>query len=249
MFGILQQLAGHPNGLTLTELARALDAPKTSLVGLLNGMVSLGYVSREDGSYSLGREMFLLATQVIGAGELSALVLPSLQRLAENTGETALAGQLAPDGVTLVYFAKVESGNPVRYTASVGKREEADTTAMCKLLLAHMSAQAQEGYLESHPLVAYTDHTITDTRRLREELLAVRRQGVARTVDERVMSASGIAVPVLGRDQRLLFGLGIAGPSGRVQDARDEHVRFLREEAAALRKLLNEVSLAMLASP
>ena len=248
VFGILQQLVGKPAGLTLTELSRALGAPKTSLVGLLNGMIAMGFVSRDEGLYRLGHEMYLLATQVIGAGELSALVLPSLQRLAEHTGETALAGQLAPDGMSLVYFAKVESKNPVRYTASVGKREELYSTAMGKLLLAYMEQPARDRYLQKQPLSAFTQQTITDSTRLGEELTTIRERGVAQTCNERVQSASGLAVPVLGRSGQLLFGVGIAGPTERIHQDHATHIRFLQDEAKELRTLLNDVSLAMLTS-
>ncbi len=125
---ILQYLADQPDGLGLADLARRLGSPKSSLVGLLAGLHDEGYVVRVADNYRIGQEFFVLSSRVIGNFSHMSLLMPSLNRLASVTGETALAGHLTPEGDSLIYFAKVESLNPVRYTAPVGKPPKLNCT-------------------------------------------------------------------------------------------------------------------------
>ncbi|HYG45338.1 MAG TPA: IclR family transcriptional regulator, partial [Bordetella sp.] len=245
---IFHALATRDKGMTLTAIAQELGAPKTSLVGLLNGLVERGHLDREEGTYHIGQEMFVLATQIVANMQLPALVAPSLRRLMEATGETALAGQMARDDQTLIYFAKEESTHPVRYTAPVGKREELYSTAMGKLLLAHMEPGKQKHYLGSKTLRAYTPRTILKKADLLRQLQAIQETGISQSVDERVVGSSGIAVAVTGKDGSLLFGLGLAGPTERMLAARDSHRATLEHEAAAIKRLTGNVPRKMLSS-
>jgi DNA-binding IclR family transcriptional regulator len=235
----MQFLAGRPEGGTLSAIARAAEAPKSSVIGLLAGMVTSGHLTRDDSAvYRLGPNMFSLAAQVIGSMRLPILLMPVLDRLMRETGETALAGYLAPDADVLVYVAKVESTNPVRYTVPVGEHRELYSTAMGKLLLAYMDVPRRRAYLDSHELHAYTQRTITSPARMQKELQHIREQGLSETLDERVVGASALAAPVIGRDGHLLIGLGIAGPTERMRAGRAEHARTLMREAQSLSKLI-----------
>ncbi|MGE4370850.1 MAG: IclR family transcriptional regulator [Burkholderiaceae bacterium] len=235
---ILRQLATHPDGLGLAELARQLDAPKSSLVGLLAGLTEEGYIVRTGDSYRIGREMFMLSTQVMGNLSLLSLLMPSLNRLASLTGETALAGHLAPDGRSLIYFAKVESANPVRYTAPVGKREELYSTAMGKLLLAYLDDASRQRYLAHCPFQSFTPNTITRADTLLDQLNAIRRSGVSITTDERVKGASAIAMPLVDARGAILCGIGLAGPTERMTHARAAQQAALADETQVLQRLV-----------
>lgn len=239
IFAILQYLATRPEGGSLSSIARAVAAPKSSIISLLAGMVDSGYLTRDERTtYRLGPGMFSLAAQVVSGMQLPFLPMPVLDRLMRETGETALAGYLAPDADELVYVAKVESTSPVRYTVPIGERRELYATAMGKLLLAYMDTHRRRAYLASHELRAYTSRTITGLEQMREELQRIREVGLSETQDERVIGASGLAAPVLGRDGRLVFGLGIAGPTERMRSMHDAHVAALVREARALSRLM-----------
>ena len=239
IFAILDHLAAERGGDTLAGIARKAQAPKTSLVGLLAGMLGGGYVSRdEQGRYTLGPQMLSLSMRVTGGTDLTLLARPLLAELVERTGETALLGTLAPDADLSMYIDKVESANPVRYTVSLGERRELYSSAIGKLLLAFMEKPRREKYLRTEPLRAFTPNTITSVRRLRSELAQIVREGISRTDSERVVGASALAAPVLGPDRRLVVGIALAGPSERVRDNREHLEKHLQEAARRLGELL-----------
>lgn len=240
---MLDHLAGAGGEASLAGLARATGAPKTSLVGLLAGMVAGGCLARDAlGRYTLGPRMLALALQVNSKTGLAVLARPVLAELVERTGETALIGALAPEGNVAMYIDKVESPNPVRYTVGLGERRELYASAMGKLLLAWLEPAARNDYLRAEKLRAFTPHTITSIRTLREDLKRIRAGGIARTHSERVLGASALAAPVFGPGGAFNVGIGLAGPSDRMRAHRVVTERALREAAVRLSTLLGGTS-------
>ena len=58
---VIAVLARHRDGLSLAELAAALQLPKTSLFSLLRALEGGGYVMSENGHHRLGQETYSLA--------------------------------------------------------------------------------------------------------------------------------------------------------------------------------------------
>lgn len=178
--------------------------------------------------------MVALAISVVAHQELQDLARPVLQRLAGQTGETSLIGTLAPDTDLVMYVDKVESANPVRYTVPLGERRELYASAVGKVLLAHMAPARCDEYLQREKLRAFTPNTITNARALRQELAGIREEGVALTVDERVIGVSALAAPIHGEGGRVIAAIVIAGPSERMRTALRQHKASLRAAAKAL---------------
>jgi DNA-binding IclR family transcriptional regulator len=247
IFHILDFLSVQPEGESLASIARVTGAPKNSIIGLLAGMVENGYLTRDERAiYRIGPTMFSLAMRIAGGMRLPGLVRPALERLMAETGETALAGTLVSGADVITYFEKVESVSPVRYTVSLGERRELYPTAMGKLVLAFMEPGERDAYLRSHPLHQFTGSTITSVRVLRAELKTIRRTGVSHTSNERVIGASAIAAAVLGAHKQFITGIGIAGPSERIELHREAHTRLLMREANVLSGLLAQANVAHL---
>lgn len=235
ILAILELLAAGAEGAGLAELARVIDAPKSSLISLLAGMLAGGYLTKDaGGTYRLGPRMFSLAMRVVGSLDLASLARPVLEQLVADTGETALLGALAPSGDLAIYIDKVESRSSVRYTVSLGEQRELYSSSIGKLLLAHMPPAQQQAYLRCHPLKAFTDHTITSAPVLRQELERIRAQGFAQTRGERVVGADAIAAPVFGVGRQVLAALVVAGPSERMRGNWDGCRRHLMAAAAQL---------------
>lgn len=239
IFAVLDALASSVEGVRLSDLARAVATPKSSLAGLLVGMVDSGYLMRnEAGQYRLGPRMFSLSTRVVGNMNLAALARPTLEWLVERTGETVLLGTLAPSGGLAMYIDKIESPSALRYTVPLGEQRELYSTSIGKLLLAYMPPAQQQSYLKNNPLRAFAPSTITSVAALRKELAAIKARGVASTHGDRVAGASAICAPVFGFQQDLVAGLVVAGPSARMEAREEQHIASLLEAATRLTRAL-----------
>ncbi|MBL8385045.1 MAG: IclR family transcriptional regulator [Burkholderiales bacterium] len=236
---ILEAAAGARAGVPLADLARLARAPKTSLVGLLAGMVAEGCLVRDEaGRYALGPRVHALATRALAGRELPELLRPVLAALSAATGETAVLGALAPDAELAVYLDRVESSSSIRYAVAVGERRDLYCTAMGKALLAHFDPPRLRRYLKQVPRQRYTAATITGAAELAAELERVRRDGIARSDGERVDDASALAAPVVGDAGAVVAAILVAGPTARMRANHARNEAALRAAAAECSRLV-----------
>jgi len=243
VFGILDYLVSHRDGATLSELAAFCEAPKTSLVGLLNALLAEGCVAREHGGrYLLGPRVMGLAMQAVAGSELKDVAHPYLERLMQATGETTALGVLSPEGDLVVCVDRVESVRPIRYAITVGERRELHCTAMGKALLAWFPKARLDDYLAAHTLHRFTDTTITSPTILRKELRRIREDGLSRSNGERVADACGVAAPVFLAGGTVGAALLVAGPMQRMREHAAANEQSIRRLAADLTDALGGVA-------
>ena len=242
---MLEALANAENGATLSDLALDTGAPKTSLVGLLAGLTAEGCLARDaTGRYFLGPRFLSLAMRAIAGRELIVLARPILADLVAATGETAVLGALAPDADLAIYLDKVESSNPIRYAVTVGERRELYGTALGKVLLAHFDPARLRHYLKSTQRRKFTETTITAGAKLEADLSAIRVNGIARTNDERIPGASGVAAPIFASDGTVAAVALIAGPSERMRANAETNERAVRQAAAECTRATGGIAVA-----
>lgn len=218
IFSILDSLADVQQGATLSELAASTGAPKTSLVGLLSGLLEEGCLIRDASSrYFLGPRFISLAMRASAGRDFIRIVRPVLEKLAEDAGETAVIGSLVPDEDLGTYLDTADSSNPIRFAVKIGERRELFCTAMGKMLLAYFEPERLKRYLKSVSRTKFTDTTITGMKDLQAELVKTREEGISRTKDERIVGASGLASPIFSPNGEVNHVILIAGPSDRVK--------------------------------
>lgn len=237
MLLILERLvaarAGVTGNVSLNDMAEATGTPKSSLLGLLQGLREEGCVVRDaDGAYALGNRFLRLATNAVFGDQMVEILRPVLTELVAATGETAVLGALSADQRMITYLDRVESPNPIRYAVATGVQRELHCTAGGKLLLAHMVPDRLEAALGAIARTKFTPGTITDKRRLRAELARIRLDGLSRSADERIAGASGLAVPVFGPDGLVAATILIAGPTDRMRQAAAHNEAAMHRAAA-----------------
>jgi len=117
-----------------------------------------------------------------------------------------------------------------------GSRVPLHCTAIGKLLLSQLPEEPLEAHLANGPLTRYTATTITDPRRLKDELRRIRKQGYSTDNQEFMSGVVCIAVPVQGpRNGQACAGLAISAAEARLTLAGVK--RFLPDLRQAAGKL------------
>lgn len=235
---VLKELAHHPEGTTLDELARAVGAPKSSVHRALSALVDAALaVHPRPGHYALGAEFVRLAYAHQEARAEPRLVEPCLQELVELCGETAHYAEL--EGGEVVYRAKVSprDSHSVQMTSTIGGRNPAYCTGVGKALLASRLAAAGDvdAFLAGlGPLEPRTAKTLCDPKRLLADLRATARRGFALDDEESELGINCIAFP--------LFRASPEIASGAISVAALRHRRTLEElerDAETLRAVIH----------
>ena len=158
-FALLQHLASEEMG--VTELAEAVDLPKSTVARLLKTLEADGAVeqSADSGRYRIGPALAVLAGSTVRAADLVARVRPHLTVLANETSEDA--GLSVPDGYRVHYIDQVDSDNAVQVRDWTGETVPMHVVPSGLVMLAHWPEEAIERYLR-RPLKAYTEATTTD---------------------------------------------------------------------------------------
>jgi len=198
VLALLVELAGHPGGATLEELAAAMGGSKSTIHRALGSLVRSGLADQSGrGRYVLGDEFVRLAFRHHAARPETERIEPVLRELAERFGETAHYGVL--DGHDIVYRAKVDpAAGAVRLTSMVGGRNPAATTAVGKVLLSGLLTTEADvvAWLDGATIEARTPHTITTAAGLAAELERTRERGYGVDDQENELGVNCFAVPV-----------------------------------------------------
>src|SRR5689334_3502735 len=124
----LKQLAQHPKGVALEELARELHSPKSSVHRALATLRRAGLAEQDDrGRYRLGLEVVRMGLEYYESLDRTELVHPLLGALAERFHETAHYAELV-DGDVVYLRREAPPGLRVQMTAAIGGRNPAYCT-------------------------------------------------------------------------------------------------------------------------
>lgn len=136
---ILESLSGSEEGLTLTELSQALDAPKSSLFPIVHTLEERRYLPAGrwgPGRYTMGPRALVLGA-AFSADRGLAPITQVMKEVASKCQETCQMGILDQDRV--LYVAREDSPQPIRLISWVGTRLPANATAVGKALLSGLT--------------------------------------------------------------------------------------------------------------
>jgi DNA-binding IclR family transcriptional regulator len=215
---ILETVSLSPRGVTLAELATVLDAAKSSVQELTNGLLARGYLVEEERRFHLGPGPFILAGR---ANKLAALVLDHqfVADVADAVGCTVLVGVRVGDAIVFVDHVGEESPS-LTFVARAQARRPLYTSAAGKTLLANVPDDEMYRLLD----LAGPDQAEA-VRQFLAELPEIRSRGLAFNRGATVASAFVVATPLLAPDGTL-----IAAISAAVDEADAERLDAVGEE-------------------
>jgi len=234
---IIEALCASSQPVSLAQLSRQLEAPKSSLAALLRGLADADFVVAADGVYRLGPAAYGLGSALLEARrrlQSPDLVREGMRRLAERSNETVLFAVRDKESGTLTYVDVIESRKAVRFAVSIGDRRPLYCTAGGRALLAALPDAELRQYLRALKPQRLTPETETDKRRLAELIDEARRNGYAQTIDQAGEGVFGTASLIHDAAGTVLGALIVAAPSARSEGRREELARLVREEAVAV---------------
>lgn len=222
----------------LTDLAEALEMPKSSVQRLLDHLIGEGWVAQDEGTghYRLSLRLAVLGQRYMQSAGIADATQGILERVARETGE--LVRLTVVDQEQLVWIGSAQ-GAPagLLYQPSMGGRIVAHATANGKAWLATLSDEEAcrialgEGLGRVAAQVGPNAMTTLDD--FRADLRRVRERGYAIANEEAEAGVAAISVAV--RDPHSGVALGttsVAGPVVRLPHERRPAIAALIATAA-----------------
>src|SRR6478672_1226151 len=180
-FAVLRQVATEPGG--ISDVARAVDLPVSTVARLLGTLESVGAVVRlgDSGTYGIGAGIRVLAGATSAPEALVNRARPVLAELVAQTGETSGLSVIETDEV--VYLDHVENAHEVTLRDWTGARVPLHVVSSGLVLLAAQPPARIAEYL-AQSLSRPTKRSVTDPGRIKRRLASIRGEGFAWTIGE-----------------------------------------------------------------
>jgi len=227
---------------TATEIARELGIHKSTASRIASNLTLSGYLvpATNAPGYRLSGKLTRLGAIASADADLATVSLEHVRALVDEIGETCHVGVL--EGHEAVTVVLVDGSYSVRLHSWVGKRSEAYSTAMGKVLLAGLSEPTLDMLFPGKRLKPKTEHTIQTVAELKEQLEQVRKHGFALDDEELEPGLRCVAAPITDHNHDVVAALTIAGASSRLTMARiDGYVVKVRACAAKISESLGAV--------
>lgn len=225
--------ASHPE-MQLSEVAQITGLSPAVARRCLNTLVQLGYVAQFGRKFLLRPEVLSFGTSYLSSMNVEQVVLPPLQQLRDDTGDSSSMAVLS--GHDILYVAHVSTNRRIRLGATVGTRFPAHATSLGKVLLAFHGEPVIAAYLEQAVLTRFTERTVSSAEVLAARLRDVRANGYDSALDELDYGLVSVAVPVFDAQRRVVAAINCSTSTTRI--SQDELVRtrlpMLRDAAAEI---------------
>ncbi|MCL2337430.1 MAG: IclR family transcriptional regulator, partial [Firmicutes bacterium] len=207
---ILDEIARNQSEMGVSDLARKLDLPKSTVHGIIQAFIDLGVLNQDNGKkYRLGPTLSQLGNLALAGKDLRLLARPFLEELCRVFKETIFLG--AFDGEKITIIEKVDSPLELKISAPVGARIPIFAGAAGKVFLAGLSKETLSDELAAKSIPKYTQYSITDPAQYANELEKVKEQGFATDFQEYIQGVNAVCVPISNTYNRVLAAIWMVG--------------------------------------
>lgn len=209
-FRVIEEMAAAGEPMGVTEIAKALDMPKTRAFRYLRTLKALGYVSQdaETERYRLTLRLFHLGQAVADSTQLLTEARAAMAQLRRETGQTATLSVVESGGVRILDILRAHS--PLQIVTRPGALLDFHSSAQGRVALAFGSPGLWRT-VRGKPLRAWTARTNTDLAVLEGEVADTRRRGWATAAEQTLTGVNALAAPIFDANRALVATITVTG--------------------------------------
>jgi DNA-binding IclR family transcriptional regulator len=230
---VLFYLSGKPLGASLTEIAKNLRFPKTTVFDILKTLLQndfVHYVKIQEKTYGIGAQIYAVGMTYFESSTVFSIAVPYLMFLADKYKKTAFISKRHNDRATCVY--KYISPYAKARTSGIGGQKMLHSTAIGKCYLAFDTAAAV--LIDTIELTPCTPYTITSRDRLKENIQNIRALGYSYEKRESFETMACLAAPLFDHGNMV----GTISMTGFYHE--DEDLSVQGKEMAQIANIISE---------
>ena len=229
---ILNYLSEHQQGAILSDIARDLKYPKTTVHDILRTLMTNNFVQYSKPPkkiYFIGSQVYTIGIGYLESSSFFLTAKPYLILLADKYEKTTFLAKRHNDRVVCVYkFASLHANAP---TGNIGDKKRLHSTAIGKCYLAF--DREAFSYIDTIELPSFTPYTITDREKLKKHIKELQKLGYSWEQRESHLKMACLAAPVYEQGKMI----GTISMTGWYQE--DEDFASQGNEIAQLAKLIS----------
>ena len=218
---LMELLSNYANGCPLAKLAEETGMSKSTTHRLLQGLQSAGYVTPAPthGSYRLTTKCVAVGQKALSSLNVIHVSDKHLEALNIESGETVNLSCMEDRRAIMIYKLDPTRGM-IRTRAYIGQQLSLYCSAMGKLFLAHNFKGKIDEYWTSHrdEIMQLTQHTITDLKAMKKELLDIGQCGYAVDREENELGICCVAAPIFDVTGRMPYSVSVSLTTAKLRD-------------------------------
>jgi IclR family pca regulon transcriptional regulator len=231
---VIEILAAHADGMTLTEMAEAAGLTRAGARRFLLTLVATGYATQAGRRFSLSPKLISVARSWLAGSSLWTYAEPFMREVSTALNESCSAAVLS--GRDVVYVARIPGRHILSVALHVGTRLPAYCTSMGRVLLAGRAPEERTALLSASDIRALTPKTVTDRTLLGKAIKEAAANGYAIVDEELELGLRSIAVPLRDRSGAVVAAINVSTQSARmsVDEMRRDFLPLLMNAAARI---------------
>jgi DNA-binding IclR family transcriptional regulator len=218
MFTLIDVLASYEEAVSLKEISEKAGLHPSTAHRILNDLTTGRFVDRpQAGNYRLGMRLLELGNLVKGRLNVRDAAMGPMRDLHKLIQQPVNLSMRQGDEI--VYVERVFSERSgMQVVRAIGGRAPLHLTSVGKLFLATDDQLQVRAYATRTGLKGHTKNSLTVLIDLERELSRVRQYGQANDNEELEMGVRCMAAGIYDDQDKLVAGLSISAPSGRMED-------------------------------
>lgn len=235
---VIEAFSADRPRLSISDAAERAGLDRATARRCLLTLADLGYADYDGKFFTLTPHILRLGTACLATMPLPGLVQPWLNRLSDMLGESTSVSILDRDEI--VYVARAAQKKVMSIALMPGSRLPAFCTSMGRVLLAALPEPEARARIALQPMIARTEHTITDPDAVMARIAQARAEGYALIDQEVELGLRSIAVPLYDAHGRCVaaMNLGLPAMQGSVSDLAERYLKTMRAIQGELRRVL-----------
>ena len=204
----------NEHGVGVTSLAGETGLSKGTLHRILQDMVRCRLIVQmpETKKYHLGPLSMIWGSRFVKGRDISELLAPYCDAIAEKTGLYAYICRFVTNEVYCIYAHKPELEHRT-FFVHVGQRMPLHASAASKVILAFQPLEKVRYLMEQAPRHSFTAHTRTSVPGLMAEFAEIQHHKLAWCKEEMEAGVSAVSVPLFSGENAVCFSLNLVGSS------------------------------------
>ena len=225
MFRLFEVLASKEEATSLKEISEKAGLHPSTTHRILNDLATGRFIDRpEAGTYRLGMRLLELGNLVKARLNVRDAALAPMRELHRQIQQPVNLSVRQGDEIIYIERAYSERSG-MQVVRAIGGRAPLHLTSVGKLFLASDETSRVRAYATRTGLIGQTKNSITQMPALEKELQLAREVGMARDNEELELGVRCIGAGIHDDQGRLVAGLSISAPAGRLDESWVEKLR------------------------
>lgn len=215
VINVLLLVSKCQNSLTLSNISKQLNIPKSTLSPILKALVEMELLNFEmfNQTYSIGLKSFEIGQSYLSNINGLEIIKSHMRNIVNECNEVCQLGINHRDKV--LYLAKVENNQPIKLLSSIGRNLPLYCTALGRALLFEYSEDEIRN-IYPNKLEKFTEYTVTDINEIIELLKKCKLENYTYENREITQDTCCVAVPIV-IDGSVQAAIGVSLPIVRAE--------------------------------